>query len=282
MIQFDRPGELHTFLREKKQLGASVGFIPTMGALHEGHLSMVRRSVTENDLTVVSIFVNPIQFNNPADLEKYPRNLERDISQLDCARCDILFTPGVADMYPPGEVLQEIDLNGLDRVMEGKFRPGHFRGVAIVVRKLFETVEPHVAYFGKKDFQQLVIIRHMVKSLDLPVRIIPIETARESDGLAMSSRNLRLTPEDRALAPKIHEVLQWTRSQAGNIPPRELERLALARLKAVRGLDPEYFEIVNAVTLLPVTDWQQNAPAVACTAVNINNIRLIDNLEVFC
>jgi pantoate--beta-alanine ligase len=281
MVQFTTAKELKEFLRERRRRGSTIGFIPTMGALHEGHLSMVRRSKKENGLTVVSIFVNPTQFNNPSDLERYPRTPEKDIRLLVCEDCDILFAPGAEEMYPPDEITPEIDLGALDRVMEGKFRPGHFQGVATVVKKFFDIIEPDVAYFGKKDFQQLAVITHMVRTLSLPVRIVPSETVREPDGVAMSSRNLRLPAADREAARGIHDTLLRVRSAAGTVPPAELAKKAFSELAALPRFRPEYFEIVDGETLLPLGKWQKGRLAVACTAVYLGDIRLIDNLEVF-
>jgi len=282
MLQFTTIRELKDFIRLQKQKGVSIGFVPTMGALHGGHLSMVRQGKKENDLLVASIFVNPIQFNNPGDLEKYPRTPEKDISLLVCENCDILFCPGSAEMYPPDEPQEPaVDLGHLDKILEGAFRPGHFRGVAIVVKKLLEIVEPDRAYFGKKDYQQLRVIQFMVNTLGLPVAIIPCETVRESDGLAMSSRNMRLPVPARLIAPKIYETLRWVKSEAGTIPPARLAVMARQRLEAIPGFKPEYLEIADAETLLPLESWEKGRKAVALTAVFLGEVRLIDNLELF-
>lgn len=282
MIKITTVKELKDFTCRKKEEGLTIGFVPTMGALHQGHLTLIRRARKENDLTVVSVFVNPIQFNNPVDLEKYPRDLEKDMQLLAGEGCDVVFAPAVEEMYPAGEEPSSpVVLGNLEKVMEGKFRPGHFQGVVIVVSKFFRIIEPHHAYFGKKDFQQLQIIRHMVKTLSMPVEIIAVDTVREDDGLAMSSRNLRLAPEHRAVAPKIHETLTWVKSQAGSIPPSELARLAVEKLEKTPGLRVDYFEIVDPETLMQVDKWVKGRPAVACTAVYAGDIRLIDNMEVF-
>lgn len=282
MLQFTSIRELKDFIRLQKKKGATVGFVPTMGALHGGHLSMVRQGKKENDLLVASIFVNPIQFNNPDDLEKYPRMPEKDIHLLVCENCDILFCPDAAEMYPPGERQEPaVDLGHLDKVLEGAFRPGHFRGVAIVVKKLFEIIEPDKAYFGKKDYQQLRVIQFMVNQLGLPVTIVPCETVREPDGLAMSSRNMRLPAPARSIAPKIHETLLWVKSEVGTIPPARLVVLARQRLEAIPGFKPEYLEIADTETLLPLESWEKGRKAVALTAVFLGEVRLIDNLELF-
>ncbi len=281
MIQFTTIREANEFIRQARSKGQSVGFVPTMGALHEGHLGMVRQGKRENDLLVVSIFVNPVQFNNPNDLDRYPRTPEKDIRRLVCENCDVLFLPSVEEMYPGGAVPEvPVDLGDLGNRLEGAFRPGHFKGVAIVVKKLFDIVMPDRAYFGKKDYQQLRVIEFMTERLGLPVKIIPCATVREADGLAMSSRNIRLHADHRANAPKIHETLCRVKSEAGKIPPRELERMASGWLAEIPGAKPEYFEIVRTTDLSPLESWNEGN-AVALTAVFMGEVRLIDNLELF-
>ena len=198
--------DIQRFVEEKHNLGLKVGFVPTMGALHEGHLSLINRAKKDNDIVVSSVFVNPIQFNNPTDLEKYPRTPERDIEKLEQAGCDAVFMPSVDEMYPE-KVEEHYDFGDLERVMEGACRPRHFNGVAIVVRKLFEIVTPDRAYFGEKDFQQLAIIKKMVQNLNMNLEIVPCPIIRENDGLAMSSRNVRLNETERAIAPQIFATL---------------------------------------------------------------------------
>ena len=282
MELFTRIAEITRYLERKREQGLKVGFVPTMGALHEGHLTLVRRSKQENDLTVCSIFVNPIQFNNKEDLVKYPRNLARDAKLLEESGCDLIFAPETSEMYPPGESLKLIlEFGMLDKVMEGKFRPGHFNGVAIVVRKLFDIVQPARSYFGKKDFQQLAVIRHMVKALQLPVEVIPCETIREADGLAMSSRNIRLTIAERDLAPKIFLVLSKVREKVGKIPVNELKEWAIKKIEENKGFRVEYFEIADKESLMPVESWKYKDRAVALVAVFLGDVRLIDNIELF-
>lgn len=282
MKQFTAIAGTFDYLKSLKDQGLTIGFVPTMGALHEGHLALVRRSTSENDLTVSSIFVNPIQFNNPEDLVKYPRTLSKDLSLLEDARCDIVFTPAADEMYPGGEPgTLSHDFGMLDQVMEGKFRPGHFNGVAVVVKKLFEIVQPTRAYFGKKDFQQLVVIRHMVEKLELPVEIIPCETVREPDGLAMSSRNTRLTKEQRAIAPVIFQVLLEVRKNAGKVPVDTLKQWAIKKMEEMPGFQIEYFEIGGAENLMPVEQWHQTDYPMAFVAVFLGDVRLIDNIELF-
>ncbi|TSA27941.1 MAG: pantoate--beta-alanine ligase [Bacteroidetes bacterium] len=260
----------------------SIGFVPTMGALHDGHLSLLRRSKQENDVTVCSIFVNPIQFTNQQDLTGYPRMIEQDSKLLTEEEIDILFAPEVDEMYPPGEESRmDLDFGRLDKVMEGKYRPGHFNGVAVVVRKFFDIIRPARAYFGKKDFQQLTVIRHMVEALQLPVEIVPCETVRESDGLAMSSRNLMLSISERQLASRIYDVLMFTKANAGSVPVKKLQVMAQKRLAETPEFRIDYFEIVDKQTLLPVGSWDCPEQILACTALYLGEIRLIDNMELF-
>jgi len=278
VIISDLQKKLKPFLDNNK----TIGFVPTMGALHEGHLSLIRQSKKENDLTVCSIFVNPLQFNSQSDLTGYPRMLEHDSMVLIEEEVDCLFVPEADEMYPPGEEPQlDLDFGRLDKVMEGKYRPGHFKGVAIVVKKLFDIVKPTRAYFGRKDFQQLTIVRHMTESLKLPVEIISCQTVRETDGLAMSSRNLRLTIGEREVASEIYNVLLFIKANAGLIPVHKLQLMAQKRLAENPDFRIEYVEIVDKRTLLPVTSWDDPDQIIACTAVYLGGIRLIDNMELF-
>lgn len=272
--------ETQEYIPEMKSQGKSVGFVPTMGALHKGHLSLLRRANLETDLSATSIFVNPIQFNNPEDLAKYPRTLESDIVKLEEMECDILFNPDVDEMYPE-PVLDRYDFGHLDKVLEGKYRPGHFNGVAVVVKKLFDVLMPDRAYFGMKDYQQLRIIQAMVEKLDLPVEIIPCETIRENDGLAMSSRNVRLSAHERSIAPVIYRVLQDVKNKTGKTSVVEAETWAINQLNKYEEIEVEYFKIVDAKSLLPVGDWNDVDSAVACTAAYLGNVRLIDNIILF-
>jgi len=282
MEQFSTIREISGFLSAIRSKGLSVGFVPTMGALHEGHLALVRRSLAENDRTVCSIFVNPLQFNNREDLEKYPRNVAVDMKMLAETGCDAVFNPETPEMYPEHDApAPVIDLGMLDKVMEGRFRPGHFKGVAVVVRKLFRIVRPDRAYFGKKDFQQLVIIRYLVEKEKLPVSIIACETVREPDGLAMSSRNLRLSIAERMLAPRIYQVLRKAREKAGKVPVRDLKEWAVKKITETPEFRVEYFEIGDRESLLPIENWKSRNRAVAFVAVFLGDIRLIDNLELF-
>jgi pantoate--beta-alanine ligase len=282
MRTFATVKEVKSAIRAARNKGKTVGFVPTMGALHEGHLTLVRRSVQENGLTVCSIFVNPIQFNNPSDLEKYPRTLVEDSRMLEEAGCDILFAPTVEEMYPGGKSKDPgVEFGMLDKVLEGKFRPGHFKGVAIVVHTLFTIINADKAYFGKKDYQQLLVIIHLVKSLEMPVEIIPVDTVREEDGLAMSSRNMRLTIGERRIAPLIYHVLLKVKEKAGTIPVKDLKNWASKKINENPSFNVEYFEIVDKETLMPVENWKNRKNALACAAVFLGDVRLIDNMELF-
>jgi pantoate--beta-alanine ligase len=273
---------IREYLGKERVRVKSVGFVPTMGALHEGHMSLIERSVNENDVTVCSIFVNPIQFNNKADLEKYPRTPDQDLKLLEKTGCDAVFTPGTEEIYPMGETGNiDFDFGYLDRILEGKFRPGHFKGVATVVKKLFEIIEPHKAYFGKKDYQQLLIISRMVNQFNLPVEIVPCPTVREPDGLAMSSRNMRMTIRERQIAPRIFEILSEVKEKAGAIPVNKLKEWAVNEINKDPLFLVEYIEIADKYTLQPLQNWKSKENAMVLAAVNLNDLRLIDNIEFF-
>ncbi len=255
-----------------------IGFVPTMGALHEGHASLVRRCRAENDQVVVSIFVNPTQFNDPTDLKNYPRTLDADLALLEKVGADWVYTPTVDDIYPEPDTRQ-FDFGGLDQVMEGACRPGHFNGVGQVVSRLLTIVKPDVAYFGEKDFQQLAIIRYMVRQLQLPVRIEGCPIVREADGLALSSRNRLLTPEHRAAAPLIYQALKEGVAQAGKRPVEEVRHLIEQKIASSPLLEVEYVNIVDNATLREITEWT-SAPLRVCVAVRAGAIRLIDNMDI--
>lgn len=255
----------------------TVGFVPTMGALHEGHISLVTKCREQNDVCIVSIFVNPTQFNNLTDLEKYPRTIEEDTKLLKEAGVDIVFVPSVQEIYPKPDNRQ-FDFGQLDKVMEGKFRPGHFNGVAQVVSRLFEIVKPDRAYFGEKDFQQLAIIRQMVRQLNIPVEIIPMPIKREESGLAMSSRNQRLTEEQKKEAVNIYKVLSESKALYDQKSVEELRSWVVESINKIEPLEVEYFEIVNGVTLQQISDWKDTDYAVGCITVFCGEVRLIDNI----
>ncbi len=250
-----------------------------MGALHAGHMSLIKEGKKSNDLMVCSIFVNPIQFNNPADLVKYPRDLEKDKRLLEEAACDVLFAPSAEEMYPQGRTGElNIDLGRLDKVMEGAHRPGHFKGVAIVVKKLFDIAHPTNAYFGLKDYQQVAVVKHLVKALKLPVNIVACPTIREPDGLAMSSRNALLSAEERKIAPMISRVLFAANEKAATEPVIKIVSWAKKEFASEHKMQLEYFEIADAETLQPVAEIRRQA--VACAAVKLGTVRLIDNVII--
>jgi pantoate--beta-alanine ligase len=251
-----------------------------MGALHAGHIALVNRATAENEYVVVSIFVNPIQFNNKEDLAKYPRPIDDDIRKLEEVACDLLFFPDVNEMYPE-PVVDKYNFGMLDKVLEGKFRPGHFNGVAVVVRKLFDIITPDRAYFGMKDYQQLRIIQTMTSTLNLPVEIVPCPTIREKDGLAMSSRNIRLSKNERAMAPAIFKVLTQIKESMGKMTLTEAEQWGISKLNKYNEMNVDYLSVVDAETLMPVKEWNDANHLIVCAAVNVGNIRLIDNMLIF-
>lgn len=270
--------DLRDILKKKREAGLTIGFVPTMGALHEGHLSLVEEAGKQTGFVVVSIFVNPTQFNDKGDLERYPRDVQKDAGLLEKTACQLIFAPEVDEIYPEPDTRQ-FNFGLLEQVMEGKFRPGHFNGVAQVVSKLFDFVEPDKAFFGQKDFQQLAVINAMVKKLNLSVEIVPCPIIRESDGLAMSSRNMLLTPEQRANAAHISATLFEAMNKKDLFAVEELCRWVINRINENPFLDTEYFEIVDSVTLQPVKSWSDAGSKVGCVAVHCGKIRLIDNIE---
>ena len=270
--------ELKGYLVDSKRNGKRIGLVPTMGALHKGHLSLVERCVRENDICVVSVFVNPTQFNDKHDLETYPRTLEADCALLESAGCDFVFAPSVEEMYPEPDT-RTFDFGTVMQVMEGAKRPGHFNGVAQVVSKLFYIVEPDNAYFGEKDFQQIAVIRAMVKQLQIPVQINACPIVREADGLALSSRNTRLTPALRQKAPLIARTLQESKALAATKSVREVIDYVENTLNADPDLEVEYYEIVDGDSLVSIQDWKDTSYAVGCVTVYCGEVRLIDNIK---
>ncbi|GAB2779635.1 pantoate--beta-alanine ligase [Rhabdobacter roseus] len=278
MQLFKVSSDLRVYLAAARRERKTIGFVPTMGALHEGHLSLIEASRRANDLTVCSIFVNPIQFNNPEDLEKYPRTLDNDRALLEAAGCDVVFAPSAAEMYPTPPVLS-LGFGALETVMEGTFRPGHFNGVGLVVARLFHLVQPDRAYFGQKDLQQVAVVRRLVQDLAFPIEVVSCPTLREADGLAMSSRNRRLSPEQRGQASLLSEVLQQAKNSFLNGHSVEDVKAHLRnRLAAFPNFNLEYFEIVHAQTLQPVTEEQEPGATALCVAAYLGPVRLIDNL----
>jgi pantoate--beta-alanine ligase len=278
MLLFKEIRDLQRYLYGLHRAGYQIGFVPTMGALHEGHISLIQHSMQEADITVCSIFVNPTQFNNPSDLKHYPRTPEKDMDMLVQAGCHVLFMPEVEEIYPKNfDSNMHLNFGYLAKPMEGAHRPGHFEGVAMVVKRLLDIVRPDMLFMGQKDFQQLAIIREMLKILKMEVKLVSCPTVRESDGLAMSSRNVRLTPEQRALAPIIYKTLKEAFAEFNLLPVSQIESIAMNKL-SVPGIQPEYFEIVDGYTLMPIRQTEDSGMVVACTAVILGEVRLIDNL----
>lgn len=255
-----------------------LGFVPTMGALHAGHLSLVKRAKEECDTVVVSVFVNPTQFNDPKDLENYPRDERNDLIMLEKAGADIVFMPDVKEMYPEPDT-RVFDFGQLDKVMEGATRPGHFNGVAQVVSKLFALVRPAKAFFGEKDFQQIAIVKAMCEGLDQSPQIVPCPIVREADGLAMSSRNALLTPEHRAAAPDIYRAMKAGVEKMGEMTPAEVEEFVTEKINSNPLLEVIYFKIVDALTMMQVENWKDSEAIQGCAAVRAGNVRLIDNIR---
>lgn len=270
--------ELRENLSQERLEKRSIGLVPTMGALHAGHISLVERCVRENDVCVVSVFVNPTQFNDKHDLETYPRTLEADCALLEAAGCHYVFAPSVEEMYPEPDT-RVFNLGRVAEVMEGAMRPGHFNGVAQVVSKLFYIVEPDNAYFGEKDFQQIAVIRAMVKQLNIPVKINACPIKREADGLALSSRNTRLTPELRQKAPLIARTLKESTTFAPGKSVQEVIDFVVNTINADPDMRVEYYEIVDGNTLEAIKDWSETDYPVGCITVFCGEVRLIDNIK---
>ena len=269
--------ELKSLISGYKQENKTVGLVPTMGALHAGHKSLVDRARKENDIVVVSVFVNPTQFNNKQDLATYPRTEERDCALLEAAGCDVVFMPAVEEVYPEPDNRQ-FDLGAVAEVMEGAHRPGHFNGVAQIVSKLFGFVEPDRAYFGEKDFQQIAVIRKMEQLEGFKLQIVACPIKREDDGLALSSRNVRLTAEQRQLAPNIYRVLKESCNFAKSHTVAETEKFVVDSLNALPQMEVEYYSIVDALTMQPVSDWADADSITGCITVYCGEVRLIDNI----
>ena len=276
MIVVETINKLKQELAEYKS--KNIGFVPTMGALHNGHLSLVKRSVEENDVTVVSVFVNPTQFNDKADLERYPRTEEADKKLLEAAGCDIVFMPQVEEMYPE-EDTRVFNFGCIETVMEGKYRPGHFNGVAQIVSKLFYAVEPTRSYFGEKDFQQVAIIRDMVRQLNLPVEIIACPIIREESGLARSSRNELLSAEERKKAALISEVLSKSVNFAKEMSVEEVKNWVCEQFTHDEVFKMDYYDIVDGNSLQSISSWEDSDYIVGCIAIYCGKIRLIDNIH---
>jgi pantoate--beta-alanine ligase len=260
-----------------KQQGKTTGFVPTMGALHSGHLSLVEKASKEADIVIVSIFVNPMQFNNPNDYQRYPRDLQKDIALLKDLPCHLLFVPTMEEVYPEPDT-HIFDFGHLDKVMEGAFRPGHFNGVAQIVSRLFDIVKPDKAFFGEKDFQQLAIIRKLVKQYNFDIEIVACPIVREKEGLAMSSRNILLSDTLRKKVPIIWQTLFESCGFAVSNDVNQTKKFVINKINSVEQLRVEYFEIVDGNTLQPINSWEGSGYTVGCIAVYADNIRLIDNV----
>lgn len=273
---FNRRDTVHKYLLELSSAGKTIGFVPTMGALHEGHLSLVELAREKSDIVVCSIFVNPTQFNDKSDLENYPRPIEEDIKKLQNAKCDILFMPEVDEMYSKSESWH-IELGGLDTVLEGKIRPGHYQGVTQIVKKLFDIIKPDYAFFGQKDYQQFMVISYMVRMFQIPVQLVLCPIVREKDGLAMSSRNIRLAPDERinalALFKALTKALDLFKTRSINQIKSEVNDF----LESAPGIEPEYFEIYDARSFKPATD-KNIGSIIALVAAKVGKIRIIDNM----
>jgi len=279
MLIFKHVADLQSFLAEKRENKKSIGFVPTMGALHNGHISLVERAKEQVDVVVTSIFVNPTQFDDTKDLEKYPRTTASDIELLTEAACDILFLPDVSEVYPEGlDTSIDLDFGTMDDVMEGEFRPGHFDGMAQVVHRLLDIVKPDKLFMGQKDFQQMSIVMKMLDLLKLPIKLIGCPIIREPQGLAMSSRNRRLSPDTRMAAGIIIETLRWLKANLNQIEDIKALKAEAIKKLSVPPFKAEYVEISDGFTLLPVNDLSAHKFVVVFTAVWVENVRLIDNL----
>ncbi len=279
MILFEKVADLQQYLSEYYTSDATIGFVPTMGALHEGHLSLVQQAVERNDISVCSIFVNPTQFDDKADLERYPRTLAEDMDLLRSVGNRLIFSPTVEEMYPPGlDTASGVDFGDMATHMEGAHRSGHFEGVAQVVKRLVDIVQPDHMYMGQKDYQQQALMRHMMRELDYKTEVVTCPIIREADGLAMSSRNRHLTPEERENAGQINKVLARLKENAKTLSLTEVHAQALRELENIPGATPDYLEIVDALTLKRLNNFEDAESVVACTTVRIGKVRLLDNM----
>lgn len=281
MLIFNKQAELKKYIDSISEKNSTIGFVPTMGALHQGHLSLIAKSITENKITVVSIFVNPTQFNNAEDLEKYPRTLEADVMKIETVSENvIIFAPSVDDIYEGNTVSKSFDFDGLENQMEGKHRPGHFDGVGTIVKRLFEIVNPTNSYFGEKDFQQLQVVKKMVDKANLSVNVIGCPIFREANGLAMSSRNERLSPDDREKAALIYLTLKSAREKFGTETAKEITNWVANVFEKHPDFKLEYFEITDEENLMPISKIEEGKKYRGFIAVFISNIRLIDNISL--
>ena len=277
MKTFTLKSELKSYLNGIRK-DKIVSFIPTMGSLHEGHLSLLQKAKESSDIVVCSIFVNPIQFNNSSDFEKYPRTTEIDINILTEKKCTILYLPEVSDLYQENEQVKQFDFDGLDNFMEGEGRKGHFNGVATIVEKLFRIISPEKAFFGEKDLQQLQIIKYISKQLQIPIEIIGVPTKREESGLAMSSRNKLLSEKNLQKATLIYHILRYIKENSDNFTVDQLKKVAIEKFSYQTDITLEYLEIVSLKTLQPISEFRIKNKNAACIAASISSVRLIDNI----
>jgi pantoate--beta-alanine ligase len=279
MILFKKATELTEYLTIQRKKGIKTGFVPTMGALHNGHISLINDCKKQNDITICSIFVNPTQFNDPNDFKKYPKTIESDIYLLEKEGCDIIFLPSVEEIYPAGTSTIHYELGTLETVLEGKFRPGHFQGVCQVVHRLLDIVQPANLYLGQKDYQQCMVIQKLITLTNTPTRLIICATQREASGLAMSSRNMRLSDDERKTATAIYESLHTIQK---DIQPGDLQMLKekAALSLTAKGFTVDYVEIADAATLELISNWNGSTPLVTLAAAFLNNVRLIDNIII--
>ena len=277
---FEKVVDLQNELFEVRRQEKTVGLVPTMGALHDGHASLVRQSVQQNDVTVVSVFLNPTQFNDKGDLDRYPRTLDADCKLLEVCGADYVFAPSVSEMYPTPDT-RHFEFPPQSTVMEGAKRPGHFNGVCQVVSRLFYITRPNRAYFGEKDWQQIAVVKRLVGFINMNIEIVECPIVRDEDGLAKSSRNSLLSADERAIAPNIYKVLKSSTSEAGKMSVQQLHDKVVADINAIEGLEVEYFDIVDGNTLLPVQSWDDTPYVVGCITVYCGKtpIRLIDHIK---
>ena len=280
MQVFERAEQLSAFVKNHKDQNHSVGFVPTMGALHQGHLSLVKHALKDNDISVVSVFVNPTQFNNQDDLARYPRVPEADLKLLESIDVTAVFLPSVKEIYPDGLSSDELELNGLDEYMEGRFRPGHFQGVVTVVRRFFDIIKPTRAYFGEKDYKQLLIIKHMTQAYGLSTEIISHKVERGPGGLALSSRNELMPDSDKDQATFIYSILQWAQQNFREYDPESLQQEIEGRFSGSK-LELEYALICNPQNLEPIEEWDAEKGARLFIAAYMGKVRLIDNVSLF-
>jgi pantoate--beta-alanine ligase len=278
MIIFRNAADIHRYVENQRNNGSKIGFVPTMGSLHEGHLSLIKKSIADKQISVCSIFVNPTQFNNAVDFQTYPQNIEEDIRLLEQASCDVLFLPSTDQIYPADFEKKHYNLGILESILEGKFRPGHFQGVCMVVEQLLNIIPCDTLYLGQKDYQQCIVIQQLIRLMNIPVKLEICSTIREDNGLAMSSRNKRLNEFEKTLAIEIYNSLIFLKMNLLKIPLQTLKDQAVSHLKN-KGFEIDYVEITNT-SLQTVSNWDEKSPLVGLIAVSLNNIRLIDNMAL--